>query len=112
VVKWAAEQNQDTFYTISVQFYLECYSLSAGPRNDNVMTVRTSKEEKQYTFETGDIDKEEDEFSEIYLGKTAFTVPESEFNNGVSVTVEWPCRGTYSDKKIDIIKAEGKIGPN
>ena len=112
VVKWSANQNQDTFYTISVQFYLECYSLSVGPRDYNTMTVKTSKEEKEYTFATGDIDKEEDEFSEIYLGKTAFSVPESEFRNGVAVTVEWPYWGTYSEKEIEIIKVEGTIGPN
>lgn len=112
VVKWAATQNQDTFYTISVQFYLECYSLEVGPRYDNVMTVKTSKQEKEYYFDTGDITKEEDEFSEIYMGKTSFSVPESEFKNGVEVTVEWPLWGTYSDKEIKIVKAEGVIRPN
>lgn len=111
VVKWAATQNQDTFYTISVQFYLECYSLEVGPRYDNVMTVKTSKQEKEYYFDTGDITKEEDEFSEIYMGKTSFSVPESEFKNGVEVTVEWPLWGTYSDKEIKIVKAEGVIRP-
>ena len=104
------ELSESRFKEVTGLFDIDL-TLPSIPRNLD-SRQKTSKEEKQYIFETGDIDKEEDEFSEIYLGKTAFTVPESEFNNGVAVTVEWPFRGTYSDKEIDVIKAEGKIGPN
>ena len=109
VVKWAATQNADTFYSVTVQFYLECYSLAVGPR-DATVTVTTSKEERTFEISTEDIDNEDNEtMQEFYLGKLSFTAPESEIEKGIELKIEWPFWGTYSEKELDYIVATGII---
>ena len=109
IVRWAASKNPDTTYTVSLQFFLECYSLEVSERNDNTLTVVTSKGEQSFSFHTDALEKEKDDYSEEYIGKTSFTVSEKDMENGVSVTASWPFRGTYSEKDIPEIKAAGVI---
>ena len=99
----------DSTYTVSLQFFLECYSLEVSERNDNTLTVVTSKGEQSFSFHTDELEKEKDDYSEEYIGKTSFTVSEKDMENGVSVTASWPFRGTYSEKDIPEIKAAGVI---
>ncbi|MBO6159425.1 MAG: hypothetical protein J6P72_09265 [Firmicutes bacterium] len=112
LVKWAAKQNPEGTYTVSLQFYLGCGSLFVNARDINTLTVVTSKGETSFPFNTDEVDKADESYSEVYVGKTFFTIPEADMKNGVTVYANWVFMGTYSGKEIDAIDAVGYIQGN
>ncbi|MBQ9415004.1 MAG: hypothetical protein IJU16_07760 [Clostridia bacterium] len=104
VVRWAADQQEDGNYAVSLQAFVTCYGLDIGSR-DAQLTVGDAT----YTFPANEIVKSEDEWSEVFLGQTAFTLTKEEMTVGAAASLSWEYKGSYSGKAMPTIEAAGVI---
>ena len=109
IVTWAAESNSNGTYTVSLQFFLESYTLDVGTRDDNTIKVKTTSGETTYYFHTDEVEIEGEDFTETYIGKASFDLTEAELISGAEITVDWMFRGSYSKKELETVEATGTI---
>lgn len=111
-VIWAAKGGTAGSEQITLQFFVCSYSLGISERYDNELVVTTISGEETYYFDTYEVDKEEDTYEEIYVGSLSFTVSEAEFASGIDIAAHWNFWGSYSDKELEEVVAEGRIAPS
>ncbi len=109
IVKWAASYVSDDSLDVTFQFYLSTYSLQVSDRSGNKLEIKTPSGVETYSFTTKEINKKDNKLESIYLGQTIAQLSKEEFTSGVDVKATWDFRGSYSDKALPEIVAEGKI---
>ncbi len=109
IVRWAAEQEADGSYTVTLGYYLDSYSLEAGGRDGNTLTVTTSSGTKEFSFSTGDIEKNTDEKTETFIGGSSIRLSAEELAAGADATVSWDFRGSYTGVDLPVVTASGVI---
>lgn len=99
IVKWAASRSADSAYTVTLRFYLDCYAMEVGERDNNTLNVVAVSGVTDSRFHTDEVDKEERTRSEIQIGEAAIRLSEEDILAGAKVTATWNFRGSYADRK-------------
>ncbi len=112
IVKWAASHSSDDSLDVTFQFYLSTYSLQVSDRSGNKLEVKTPSGVETYTFATKEINKKDNKLESIFIGQTTVQLSKDEFEAGADVKATWDFRGSYSDKSLPEVVAEGKLKKN
>ena len=112
IVKWAASYSSDDSLDVIFQFYLSTYSLQVSDRSGNKLEVKTTSGTETYTFSTKEVNKKDNKLESIYIGQTRVQMSKDEFISGADVKATWDFRGSYSDKSLPEVTAEGKVIKN
>ena len=110
IVRWAAERESDGSYTVTLAYYIDSYSLEAGGRDSNKLTVTTSSGTNEYYFSSDDIEKNTDEKTETYIGGSSLRLSAEELAAGADASVSWDFRGSYTGVELPTVTASGVIG--
>lgn len=110
IVRWAAERESDGSYTVTLAYYIDSYSLEAGGRDSNKLTVTTSSGTSEYYFSSDDIEKNTDEKAETYIGGSSLRLSAEELAAGADASVSWDFRGSYTGVELPTVTASGVIG--
>ena len=109
VTKWAANSKGDGTYEVKFQFFLDCYSIQVGERTGNKLKIKAPSGDKELTFKSPMIVKEKPEKGEIFVGDAIVDLTKEDLEAGVDVTAVYDFKGSYSDKELPEITAEGKV---
>lgn len=112
IVKWAASRSADGAYTVTLRFYLDCYAMEVGERDNNTLNVVAVSGVTDSRFHTDEVDKEERTRSEIQIGEAAIRLSEEDILAGVKVTATWNFRGSYAGQELPDVVASGEIKAN
>ena len=97
---------------VTFRFYLDCYSIWVGDREGNVLKVKTSSGSKEFTFDTRELSKEENQLERTLVGEKTISLTAKELASGATVKATWDYRGTYSGKELSKITASGEVKGN
>ena len=111
-VQWAADKASDGTYDVTLQFYLECYSIQVSERSGNKLKVKTSSETKEYSFKTKEVMRENNTLEKVMIGETKIKLSEEELLDGAKVEASWDFRGSYSGTDLPEVVAKGEIKGN
>lgn len=112
IVKWAASRSADGAYTVTLRFYLDCYAMEVGERDNNTLNVVAVSGVTDSRFHTDEVDKEERTRSEIQIGEAAIRLSEEDILAGAKVTATWNFRGSYAGQELPDVVASGEIKAN
>ncbi len=112
IVKWAASRSADGAYTVTLRFYLDCYAMEVGERDNNTLNVVAVSGVTDSRFHTNEVDKEERTRSEIQIGEAAIRLSEEDILAGAKVTATWNFRGSYAGQELPDVVASGEIKAN
>jgi predicted small lipoprotein YifL len=112
ITKWAAAKNAAGSYDVTFHFYLSTYSIQVSDRSGNRLEVKTASGKQDYTFKTKAVDKKDNKLESIFIGQTTVQMTADELNAGADVKAVWDFRGSYSDKELKEVTAEGKVKSN
>jgi hypothetical protein len=112
ITKWAANKNSAGSYDVTFQFYLSTYSLQVSDRSGNKLEVKTPSGTQSYTFKTKAVEKKDNKLESVFIGQTVIQLTETELSAGADVKATWDFRGSYSDKELKEVTAEGKVKSN
>ena len=112
IVKWAASRSADGAYTVTLRFYLDCYAMEVGERDNNTLNVVAVSGVTDSRFHTDEVDKEERARSEIQIGEAAIRLSEEDILAGAKVTATWNFRGSYAGQELPDVVASGEIKAN
>lgn len=109
IVRWAANYSSDDSLDVTLNFYLSTYSLQVSDRSGNKLEVKTPSGTESYTFATKEVNKKDNKLESILIGQTMIKLSKEELEAGADVKATWDFRGSYSDKSLPEVVAEGKI---
>lgn len=109
IVKWAANYSSDDSIDVTFHFYLSTYSLQVSDRTGNKLEVKTPSGVETYTFTSKEINKKDNKLESVFIGQTTVQLSKDEFESGADVKATWDFRGSYSDKSLPEVVAEGKV---
>ncbi|MBO5994076.1 MAG: hypothetical protein J6Q41_01015 [Firmicutes bacterium] len=109
VVQWAANEDDDDNYNVTLRFYLDCYSIWVSDRDTNVLKVKTSSGTKEFTFKTKELNREENKQDRMLIGEKTISLTADELASGAKVKATWDFRGSYSGTELPEITASGDI---
>ena len=112
IVKWAANYSSDDSLDVTFHFYLSTYSLQVSDRTGNKLEVKTPSGVETYTFTSKEINKKDNKLESVFIGQTTVQLSKEEFESGSDVKATWDFRGSYSDKSLPEVVAEGKVKKN
>ena len=108
-VRWAAEKSDDDNYDVTIQYYVNSYSVFVGDRANNVLKVKKSSGTEEIAFKTKEISKEENTLGDTLIGESKIKLTADELASGVKIEANWKYGGTYSDQSLPEIIAKGEI---
>ena len=111
-VGWAANKDSDGEYDVTVQFYIDCYSIQVSERSGNTLEVKTGSETKSYSFKTKEVNRSDNTLEKVYIGETTIKLSADQLAEGAKVKATWAYKGSYSGKDLPEIVAEGEIKGN
>ena len=111
-VGWAANKDSDGEYDVTVQFYIDCYSIQVSERSGNTLEVKTGSETKSYSFKTKEVNRSDNTLEKVYIGETTIKLSADQLAEGAKVKATWDYKGSYSGKDLPEIVAEGEIKGN
>ena len=108
-VRWAAEKSDDDNYDVTIQYYVNSYSVFVGDRANNVLKVKKSSGTEEIAFKTKEISKEENTLGDTLIGESKIKLTADELASGVKIEANWKYGGTYSGQSLPEIVAKGEI---
>jgi large subunit ribosomal protein L4 len=64
------------------------------------------------SFKTKAVEKKDNKLESVFIGQTVIQLTEAELSAGADVKATWDFRGSYSDKELKEVTAEGKVKSN
>ena len=109
VVKWVADRGSDGNYSVTFRFYLDCYTIDVGSREDNTLKITTPYAETEYRFATDAVERYEDGRGTVKIGETKLRLTAEELVAGAKAEAAWKFRGSYSKTELPVVTAVGEV---